>query len=116
KSNSLPKIGQKRRAKAGLFLFWECPSFGSTGWVRRRRAIHVEKPSMGSVAGSITVAVAVIRFGAPRRKFFAARRLRELPDRGVADPACRRGRRIRWERAAGRWWAGVVVCPSDDIV
>ncbi len=64
---------------------------------------------MRSVAGSVAIAVGVVRGGAARGEFLAAGRLRELPDGGVRDAACGWGRRTVRDDAAWRGRASVVI-------
>src|SRR5258707_3494983 len=68
-------------------------SFGAAGRIWRRCRVHVKEPLVRGVAGRVTVAVGRIFCWATRGEFFAARRLRELPDGGVADAASSK----RWQ-------------------
>ncbi len=71
---------------------------------------------MGGVAGGVTIAVGSVLRGAARGEFFAARRLRELPDVDalLAElfPADRGRRRVFWKSASRRWRAHVVIGPE----
>lgn len=85
-----------------------CGRIGSAGGVK------VEKPGVRGVARDVAIAVGVIGSGATRRKFLAARRLRELPNGGVGDTACGCRLRIARDDAAGRRRARVIEDPVSE--
>src|SRR5260370_2345698 len=62
------------------------------------------------------VSVGCVLGGAMCGSFFAARRLRELPDCCIGDAARRRGGRILWKCATRRWRTHVVEGPDHDLV
>ena len=74
---------------------------------------------MRGVIRCVTITIGCVLRGAMRGAFFAARRLRELPDFGEGNPALRRaGRmsgRIYWERAAGCWGTRIVDRPVNNL-
>src|SRR5260370_39784828 len=86
-----------------------CRRIGSGG------GVDVEEPGVGVVAGHVTIAVGVRRGGTTRGEFLAARRLRELPDGGVANFAGGGRRRISRHGASRRGRTGIVVNPKNEI-
>src|SRR5258706_14281509 len=76
------------------------------------------EPLRGGNSRRIAVAIATV-VEAARGDVFAALRLRELPDFGEGNPALRGTRRMRgriyWKRAAGRWRAGIIDRPVNNL-
>src|SRR6266581_9218080 len=82
--------------------------------IRGIGGVDVEEPGVGGVARSVAISIHMISRGTPGREFFAARRLRELPDGGVGDAAFRGWRRILRDNTSGRRRARVVIDPVDE--
>src|SRR6266571_1542752 len=82
--------------------------------IRGIGGVDVEEPGVGGVARSVAISVGGIGGGATRAEFFAARRLRELPNLRVGDAAFRRRRRILRDNTSGRRRTGVVIDPVDE--
>ena len=70
---------------------------------------------MRGVIRCVTITIGCVLRGAMRGAFFAARRLRELPDCCIGDAARRRGGRILWKYATRRWRTHVVEGPDHDL-
>src|SRR5260370_18141939 len=82
--------------------------------IRGIGGVDVEEPGVGGVARSVAISIHMISRGTPGREFFAARRLRELPDGGVGDAAFRGRRRILRDNTSGRRRARVVIDPVAE--
>src|SRR6266702_8743370 len=83
--------------------------------IRGIGGVDVEGPGVGGVARSVTISIHMISRGTPGREFFAARRLRELPNLRVGDTAFRRWRRILRDNTSGRRSARVVIDPVNEV-
>src|SRR5260370_35941169 len=81
--------------------------------IRGIGGVDVEEPGASGVARSVTISIHMISRGTPGREFFAARRLRELPDGGVGNAAFRGWRRILRDNTSGRRMARVVIDRVD---
>src|SRR5260370_41863383 len=83
--------------------------------IRGIGGVDVEEPGAGGVARSVTISIHMISRGTPGREFFAARRLRELPDGGVGDAAFRGWRRLLRDNTSARRRARVVIDPVHKL-
>src|SRR5438477_12108011 len=85
------------------------------GGIRGVGGIKIEKPGMGGVTRSVTIAIGEIGGGATTCVLLAAGRLCKLPDRGIRNSAGGWKRRILWGGAPGRGRAGVVEDRVDEV-
>ena len=84
--------------------------------IGRVGSAYVEKPSMGGVARSVTVAVRVVARRAVCGEFHLARRSHKLPNLGIGNAADCRGRWILRKCAARRRRTSIVVNEINKIL
>ena len=94
--------------------FFLSQASSAMGGIRGVGGIKIEKPGMGGVTRSVTIAIGEIGGGATTCVLLAAGRLCKLPDRGIRNSAGGWKRRILWDGAPRRGRAGVVEDPVED--